>query len=143
MAQMWLVYALLSALAASFVAIFGKMGLQGVDSTTATGIRAVIMALFLAGVLAAEGKLGQVSEIAGNGTAMKYIILSGIAGALSWIFYFIALKLGEASKVAPIDRLSVFFVMVFAAIMLGERISLVKGVGTLLIVLGAIIVALA
>jgi transporter family protein len=140
---MWLVYALLSAVAAAFVALFGKMGLQGIDSTTATGIRAVIMALFLVGVLAAEGKLSQVSEIAGNGTAMKYIILSGIAGALSWIFYFLALKVGEVSKVAPIDRLSVVFALIFAAILLGEKVNMPKIIGAALIVIGAIVIALA
>ena len=92
---LWLVFALLSALTASLVAIFGKIGLQGIDSNTATAIRGAIMALFLIGVVIAQGKLTHVSTILGNSKAILFIVLSGVAGAVSWIFYFLALKVGK------------------------------------------------
>ena len=79
---LWLVFALLSALTASLVAIFGKIGLQGIDSNTATAIRGVIMALFLIGVVIAQGKLANVSTILGNSKAILFIVLSGVAGAI-------------------------------------------------------------
>jgi len=74
---------------------------------------------------------------------MFYITLSGIAGALSWLFYFLALKLGKASQVAPIDRLSVVFVIILATLFLGEKLSLKIGIGASLVAVGAIIIALA
>ena len=140
--ETWLIVAFLSAVAASAVAIFGKIGLQGIDSNTATAIRAVIMALFLIAVILLEGKLGQVNVILGNSKALFYIMLSGIAGALSWLFYFFALKMGEASKVAPIDKLSVVFVIIFAVLFLGEKLTLKAGIGAALIAVGALILAL-
>ena len=140
--ETWLIFAFLSAVAASAVAIFGKIGLQGIDSNTATAIRAVIMALFLIAVILLEGKLGQVNVILGNSKALFYIMLSGIAGALSWLFYFFALKMGEASKVAPIDKLSVVFVIIFAVLFLGEKLTLKAGIGAALIAVGALILAL-
>ncbi|MFH0862860.1 MAG: EamA family transporter [Candidatus Altiarchaeota archaeon] len=142
MEHLWLVFALLSAVTAAFVAVFGKMGLQGVDSTTATAVRGVIMAVFLALVVIWQGKLSEVSSITSNSSAMKYIVLSGIAGALSWLFYFLALKYGKVSQVAPIDRLSVVFAMIFAAIIIGEKVSVKAGLGAALIVAGAIVIAL-
>ncbi len=139
---LWLVFALLSALTAGLVALFGKLGLQGIDTNTATAVRAVIMAIFLVGVVAVQGKLGNVQAILGNSKALLFIVLSGIAGAVSWVFYFLALKLGKVSQVAPIDRLSMVFAMVLAVIFLGERISLRVGLGAALMVAGAIIVTL-
>ena len=111
MDNIWLIYALLSALTASFVAIFGKIGLQGVDSNTATAVRAIIMALFLIGIIAFQGKLGQVREIFSNNNALLFIVLSGIMGALSWLFYFLALKGAKISQIVPIDRMSVVFAL--------------------------------
>lgn len=139
----WLLFALLSALFAALVAIFGKIGLKGIDSNTATAIRAIVMAVFLVGVIAWEGKLAKVPELAANGNAMLYIVLGGIAGALSWIFYFLALKAGNVSQVAPIDRLSVVFAIILAAIFLGEGISWKAGIGVVLMAAGAILVAIA
>lgn len=138
----WLIFALLSALAAALVAVFGKVGLEGIDSSTATAIRAVIMALFLIAVILVQGKLGNVSSIFGNNRAMQYIVLSGVAGALSWLFYFFALKLAPVSKVAPIDRLSVVFALVLAALFLGEEVSLRTAIGAALVAAGAIVIAL-
>jgi len=139
---LWLIFALLSAATAALVAIFGKIGLQGIDSNTATAIRAVIMAAFLIGVVVVQGKLANVGAILGNGKALTFIVLSGIAGAVSWIFYFVALKLGKVSQVAPIDRLSMIFAMVLAMIFLGEKVSPRIGLGAALMVTGAIIITL-
>ncbi len=138
----WLIYALLSAVCAALVAIFGKIGLQNLDANTATAIRAVIMALFLVGVVVAQGKLVLVGEIIANKKALLFIVLSGVAGALSWLFYFVALKNGNVAQVAPIDKLSVVFAVVLAVILLGEKISLMAGVGVTLISAGALLVAL-
>ncbi|MBC8947879.1 MULTISPECIES: EamA family transporter [Xenorhabdus] len=138
----WLIYALLSALTAALVAIFGKIGLQNLDANTATAIRAVIMALFLVGVVAVQGKLTLISEILANRKALLFILLSGLAGALSWLFYFLAIKHGNVSQVAPIDKLSVVFAVVLAVILFGEKISLVTSAGVVLIAIGALMVAL-
>ncbi|MBN2421972.1 EamA family transporter [Candidatus Woesearchaeota archaeon] len=142
MDYLWLIFALLSAFTAALVGIFGKIGLEGIDANTATAIRAVVMALFLIGVVIMQGKLSHISSIVSNNKAMLYIFLSGIAGALSWLFYFIAIKLGKVSQVVPIDRLSVVFAIVLAFLILGEKISLKTGIGAALIASGAIIIAL-
>jgi bacterial/archaeal transporter family protein len=138
----WVIFAILSALTAALVAIFGKIGLEGIDSNTATMIRAGIMFAFLVLVILLTGKSSEISTILSNQKALFYITLSGIAGALSWIFYFIALKLGKASQVAPIDRLSIVFVIIFAALILGEKITQKVAIGTALMAVGAIIVVL-
>lgn len=138
----WLVYALLSAVAAAFVAIFGKIGLHQLDANTATAIRAVIMALFLVGVVIVQGKLNLLTQIVANHKALFWIALSGVAGALSWLFYFLALKHGSVSQVAPIDKLSVVFAVVLAVVLLGEKLSLVAAGGVALIALGSLMVAL-
>jgi transporter family protein len=138
----WLIFAVLSAVTAALVAIFGKIGLEGIDANTATMIRAGIMFVVLTLVILFTGKLGQISTILSNQRALFYILLSGIAGALSWIFYFVALKLGKASQVAPIDRLSVVFVIIFAALILGEKITQKIAIGTALMAAGAILVVL-
>ncbi|HDS6456279.1 TPA: EamA family transporter [Morganella morganii subsp. morganii] len=138
----WLIYALLSAISAAMVAVFGKMGLQHLDANTATAIRAVIMALFLVGVVVVQGKLNLISEIIENRKALFFIALSGIAGALSWLFYFMAIKNGQVSQVAPIDKLSVVFAVIFAMILFGEKISMIAAGGVALITVGALMVAL-
>ena len=137
-----LIYALLSAITAAAVAILGKIGLQQLDANTATAIRAVIMAVFLVGVVIVQGKFQLVQTIVQDKKAIFVIALSGIAGALSWLFYFMAIKVGKVSQVAPIDKLSVVFAVVFAVILFGEKISLWAGVGVALIAIGAILVAL-
>lgn len=142
MNQLWLVFALLSAITASLVAIFGKVGLKGIDANTATAIRAVIMAIFLLLVVAFQGNLSKIPDIISNKKAITYIILSGVAGALSWLFYFLALKFGKVSQVAPIDRLSVVIATILAVIFLKEKVGLMNGIGIGLIALGAILVAL-
>ena len=142
MPQSWLIFALLSAVAASLVAVFGKMGLQGVDSNTATAIRAFIMTIFLVGVLLVEGKLSKISNIVSDPRAMLFIILSGVVGALSWLFYFLALNSGKVAQVVSIDRLSIVFAVILAFLFLSEHISLRAGIGVAIMTVGAIIVAL-
>lgn len=138
----WLIYALLSALMAALVAIFGKVGLAGIDANTATALRSVIMAAFLVGVVVVQGKLTQFSEVWADKRAMLFILASGIAGALSWLFYFIALKNGNVSQVGPIDKLSVVIAVILAFLFLGEKISLLNSLGVALIAVGAILVAI-
>ncbi len=136
----WLVYALLSALAASFVGIFGKIGMKDVDSNLATAIRSVVMTVFLIGVSVAMGawsKVGTVSQ-----KALGLIVLSGVAGAVSWLFYFKAIQVGTVSQVAPIDKLSMPIAVLLAVILLGDSPSRVNWLGIGLIVCGAYLAAL-
>lgn len=138
--QTWLWLAIGSAFFAALVAIFGKLGLEKVDSTLATTMRAGIMFVTMLAVAAATGKLAGIGAI--QGKAATYIVLAGVAGALSWLCYFWALKTGRASQVAAIDRLSLVFVIAAAALFLGEKIGVRTGVGALLMTVGAILVAL-
>lgn len=141
LSPMWLILALLSALTAALVAIFGKLGLKGIDPTLATSVRAVIMALFLVAAAGVLGKFQGFSLASFSSKGWTYIILAGIAGALSWLFYFWALKIGPASAVAAIDRLSIVFVVIFAALLLGEAFTKYTGAGALLVVMGALLIA--
>lgn len=113
---MWILYAALSAFTAALVAIFGKLGLKDLDSTLATTIRSLIMAAFLFFVSLSFGKFKGFAFSSISSKDWIFIILAGIAGALSWLFYFFALKNGPASSVAAIDRLSIVFVVLLAAI---------------------------
>lgn len=139
---LWLGYALLSALMAALVSVFGKIGLQGLDANTATAIRAVIMALFLVAVLLVQRNVGHVSEILSNSKAMLFIVLSGVAGALSWLFYFVALKYGKVAQVTSVDKFSVVLAAIIAVVFLGEALSWVSAAGIGLITAGIILVAL-
>lgn len=125
---------------AGLVAIFGKIGISGIDSTLATTVRAIIMAIFLAIVAGALGKFSDLATITGK--PLAFIILSGVAGALSWLCYFVALRYGPASGVAAIDRTSVVFVLIFAALFLAEKITLKSATGAVMIALGAILMSL-
>lgn len=136
----WVVYAILSALFAALVAIFGKIGISKVDSTLATSVRAVVMAIFLVLVSFVFGKAKLLNTL--NGRAMLFIIFTGIAGAISWIFYFMALRTGPASHVAAIDRLSVVFVLILALFFLGEHLTWKTGIGALLVTFGAILMSI-
>lgn len=142
MNYLWLIFALLSAFFAALVAIFGKIGLQNLDANTATAIRAITMALFLFVVITIEGKLSQISTILADHKAAAFILLSGIAGGLSWLFYFLALKLSSVDKVVPIDRLSIVFAVLLAAVLLGEKLTLKIAVGAILMIIGAIFIAI-
>jgi transporter family protein len=138
----YIILALLSALTASLVAIFGKLGLKNVDPTIATTIRSLIMAGFLVIVSLFLKKFENFSLNLFTSKDWLLIILAGISGALSWLFYFWALKFGPASHVAVIDRLSLVFVILLSALILGEVFNLKVFVGMILIVLGAILIVL-
>jgi transporter family protein len=137
----WLALSLLSAFFAALVAIFGKLGIEKTDTTLATMVRAGFMLLALFLVSSATGKLSGLAAIGRK--EMLFIALAGLAGALSWICYFAALRLGKATNVAVVDRLSVVFVLVFAAAFLGEKMAWKSILGVLLMLGGAILVALA
>lgn len=139
---MWLTMAFLSALAASLVAIFGKLGLKNIDSTLATTIRSIIMALFLTIVSLFLGKWNNFSVSNINSKDWLLITLAGIAGALSWLFYFFALKTGEAAKVVAIDRLSIVLVVILAALLLKETVGIKTVTGAILMVAGAILISM-
>ncbi|MDD5109920.1 MAG: EamA family transporter [Patescibacteria group bacterium] len=135
----WVIYALLSAIFAALVAVAAKIGINGVDTTLATTVRAIIMAVFLTLTSAALGKSQFINQI--HGKAFTFIVLSGIAGALSWLCYFLALRSGPASGVAALDRLSVVFVLILALLVLGEHLTWKSGVGAILLTAGAILMA--
>lgn len=132
---MYIVYALLSAVTAALVAIFAKIGLSKIDTTLATAVRATIMALILVAASLALRKW-DLSSIDSKG--FLFIFLAGLAGAASWLFYFQALKTGPATSVAGLDRLSVVFVIIFAALFLGESLTAKSILGGILIVAGAL-----
>jgi transporter family protein len=138
--QPWIIYALLSAVSAGAVAVFGKLGLKGVDSTLATAVRSLVMTAFLVTAAAAFGKLKGIGSL--EPRTLGWIALSGIAGAISWLFYFLALKTGPATAVAALDRLSVVFVVVFAVVILGEALTWKTGLGAVAITVGAILMTL-
>ncbi len=138
----YIILALFSALTASLVAIFGKLGLKNIDPTIATTIRSLIMAVFLVIVSLFLKKFENFSLNLLTSKDWLLIILAGISGALSWLFYFWALKFGPASHVAVIDRLSLVFVILLSALILGEVFNLKVFVGMILIVLGAILIVL-
>ena len=132
----WILPALVGAVFAALVAVFGKVGLQGIDTTLATTLRAIIMAVFL--VIVSFG-LGKANLTLPSGRALLFITLSGIAGALSWLAMFSALKIGPAPGVSAIDRTSVVFVLIFSLLFLGVQFSWKAVLGAALVVAGAIL----
>lgn len=136
----WLLFALLSAIAAALVSIFGKIGLDGIDANVATTVRSIIMALFMVGVII-QGKFQNIGDVLLNKKALLFITLSGIAGASSWLFYFLALKTGKVSQVAPVDKLSVVFSIILAMIILGEKLNFMTGIGVVFITAGVLFIA--
>ena len=136
---MWIIYALLSAIFAAGVAIAGKLGLKSLDSTLATTIRSIIMALFLVIVSLSLRKFRGFNFHDLSSRDWLLIIIAGIFGALSWLFYFFALKQGPATQVVALDRLSLVFVFIMAAIFLGESYSLKSFAGVIVMTIGAIL----
>lgn len=125
---------------AALVAIFAKLGLKGIDSTLATTIRSIIMAAFLVLVSFSLKKFQGFSINSFNSKDWLLIILAGISGALSWLFYFLALKYGLVDKVVTIDRMSLVFVIILAALFLGETLGWKTILGAILMVGGAILI---
>jgi transporter family protein len=137
----WFFWSLLSALFAAATAVLAKIGVAGVDSNLATAIRTTVILIFT--WLIAFYTAGTISVEKLSARTWIFLALSGLATGLSWLCYFRALQLGPASRVAPVDKLSVVFVIVFAAMFLGERFTAAKFAGGVLIAAGAVILALA
>ncbi len=133
----WKVYAVGAALFAALTAIFAKVGVKGVDSNLATAIRTTVVLLLTWGIVLFSGHLSELRSVSRH--TWIFLVLSGLMTGLSWLCYFKAIQLGEVSRVAPIDKLSVVFTLLFAAIFLHESLSLRAILGTLLITAGAII----
>ena len=138
---MYLFYALLSAFFAGLVTLFAKLGLKNIDSTLATSIRAVIMAIFLVGVVLLTNKISLDGIKSIETKEWVLIVLSGIAGAVSWIFYFSALQSSKdnTTQIAALDKLSLAFVFVFSLIFLKEKLDIKVLIGVVLMVIGAIL----
>ena len=136
----WQAWAVLSAVFAALTAIFGKIGVENVNSDFATFIRTVVIIAVLAAILAATRQFQPLGAITPR--TYLFLTLSGLATGASWICYYRALKLGDAARVAPIDKLSVVLVAVFSVAFLGERLSVRNWAGVALIAVGAVLVAL-
>jgi transporter family protein len=135
----WQFWAVLSAIFAALTAIFAKVGIENINSDFATFIRTIVILVTLAFILLATGQFQNPGSVSGR--TYLFLLLSGLATGASWICYFRALKIGEAAKVAPIDKLSVVLVAIFGVIFLGERLSTPNWLGVALIAVGAVLVA--
>ncbi len=133
----WAVYALLSAFFASLVAIFGKIGIKGVDSNLAVAIRTVIIVFFAWGIVWMQGTAGEIFKI--SRFSYIFIVLSALATGLSWMFYYKALQLGEVSKVAPIDKMSIALTVILALVFLAEKPTLGTVLGATLVTAGVFV----
>ena len=136
----WIYWALLSAVFAALTAIFAKIGIQGVDSDLATLVRTAIIIVVLSGFVWFAGKWSNPFELSGK--TWLFLGLSGLATGASWVCYFRALQIGDASKVAPIDKLSLVLVAIFAFAFLGERPSLRDWTGIAMVAGGVLVLAL-
>ena len=137
---MWWLYALLSALFASLTAIFAKIGVTGINSNLATAIRTVIILIMAWIIVLARGEAKGITTLSKQN--IIFLIISGIATGLSWIFYFKALQIGKVSQVAPVDKLSVALTILLSVIFLGEALTLKTAIGATLIVAGTVILIL-
>lgn len=135
----WQLWAVLSACFAALTAIFAKIGVENVGSDFATYIRTIVIIIALSAILTATGGWQNPSTISWR--SGLFLVLSGCATGASWICYFRALKLGDAARVAPIDKLSVVLVALFGVTLLGERLALQNWIGIALIAVGAVLVA--
>ena len=136
----WILWALLSATFAALTAVFAKIGVGGIDSDIATFVRTAVVVALLAAILAARGLLPSVTAISGH--SLAFLALSGLATGASWLCYFRALQIGDAARVAPVDKLSGVLVAIFGAIFLGEHLAPHNWLGVVLIAAGALLVVL-
>ena len=134
---MWWIYALLSALFASLTAIFAKVGITGVNSNLATAIRTIIILFVAWGIVLARGEEKGITSLSKQN--IIFLIISGLATGLSWIFYFKALQIGKVSQVAPVDKLSVALTIGLSVLFLGEALTIKTAVGAVLIVAGTLV----
>ena len=137
---MWIVLAMLSAGFAALTGIFAKLGMEGINSNLATAIRTVVVLIMAWGIVFLTGKQVGITDITTKG--WTYLLLSGVATGLSWLCYFYALQLGEASKVIPIDKFGVVLSMVLAFVVLKEVVDVKTVVGGLLITVGTFVLIL-
>ncbi len=137
---MWLIFALLSALFAALTAIFAKIGIKNVDTDLAAAIRTVVILVLAWGIAFVRGGTSTIGSLTKQN--LIFLILSGIATALSWIFYFKALQLGKVSQVAAVDKLSVALAIIFAVIFLGESLTLKTAIGAIFIIIGTIVITI-
>jgi transporter family protein len=135
----WFYWALGSAFFAGLTAILAKVGVEGVDSNVATALRTTVVVCFTWGIVIFSGLMSNIPQL--NGRSVLFLVLSGLATGASWLCYFRALQLGEASQVAPVDKLSVVFVLLFAALFLGEKMHWQTILGAALIVGGVVILS--
>jgi transporter family protein len=136
----WFYWAVMSAVFAALTAIFAKIGIQGVDSDLATLVRTAIILVVLSGFVIYAHKWSNPLQLSGK--TWTFLVLSGLATGASWVCYFRALKIGDASKVAPVDKMSVILVAIFAVIFLGDRPNLREWSGIALVAAGIVILAL-
>lgn len=134
---MWKLYAVLSAVFAATTSILAKMGMSGVNSNLATAIRTGIVLIMSWGIVFITGHTGEVKTLTTQNWI--FLILSGIATGLSWLFYFYAVQMGDVSKVAPIDKLSIVLTVILAFVILGEKASLSTIIGIALIAVGTLV----
>lgn len=137
----WIGWAILAALFAAATALLTKVGVERVDSNLATAIRTSVVVIFTWAVAFALGKHGEIGSV--DRRSLLFLTLAGIATGLSWLCYFRALQLGPVARVAPLDKLSVPLVMLFAVLLLGEKLTLAEIAGGLLITAGAVMMVLA
>ena len=137
----WQLWAVLSAVFAALTAIFAKVGVEAIDSDLATLVRTVVIFFVLIAILLGTGKLDVTAVFKLPSRSLLFLVLSGMATGASWICYFRALKIGNASQVAPIDKMSVVLVAIFGVIFLGERLSGMNWLGVALIAAGALFLA--
>jgi transporter family protein len=136
----WILWSLLSAVFAGATAILAKQGVSNVNSNLATAIRTTVILVVAWGISFATVPNSAILEISRR--SLTFLVLSGLATGLSWLCYFRALQIGDASRVAPLDKLSVVFVVVFAALFLGERLTMTGIAGAALIAIGALLLAM-
>ena len=137
---MWILYALLSAFFAALTSILAKIGIENVNSNLATAIRTVVVLIMAWGIVLFTGKQSGITNIGQK--SWIFLILSGCATGLSWLFYYKALQIGEASKVVPVDKFSVVISMFLAFIILGETVNAKSIIGGLLITAGTFVLVL-
>jgi bacterial/archaeal transporter family protein len=137
---MWWIFALLSALFAALTAIFAKIGIRNVNTDLATAIRTVIIALLAWGIVLFGRHISGITHLTKQN--WLFLILSGIATGLSWIFYFKALQMGKVSQVAPVDKLSVALAIVLSVLFLHEQLTWKTALGALLIIAGTMVLVL-
>lgn len=132
----WIIWAVLAAFFAGCTAVLAKVGVAGVNSHLATAIRTTVVLVFSWGLAFALAPVRQIPTISSR--TWLFLVLSGIATGLSWVCYFRALQMGEAARVASVDKLGVVFAVVFAVIFLKEKLTWVQGAGLAFIVIGAL-----